>query len=239
LDAGNVDDRKAYLAEQDRVLHTYEIFECGPYGYILNEKEEATIIGSDEWTEVIRIPATLEGHPVVAIGAHAFDAEAIMEYYSFLGDIVDESQIPAKLVDQRVLHKTALSRIKEVYLPETVRFVDDFAFNYNTKLRKVHFPRGLKEIGMGAFTSADLPCVCLPKNCKVYHEEGESVWYEGGAFEACAGYDDKDEEYPVEILYYEDDPNAEKEAEKRSLTAKRGKKEFAFMFGVRRDRDEE
>lgn len=68
--------------------------------------------------------------------------------------------------------------------------------------------KALKLIDSCAFANTKLTKVQLPKDCEVYHEEGDEVWQEQGAFEGCGGYDEDgyipaDSKYGIEITYYD------------------------------------
>lgn len=180
----------------------------GTFYYWLNENGEATIYGAAEWPETLVIPAEIDGHPVTEIGACAFDTDMVMERVGLVwGKPVPVEQFATKWADI-MIQEDARHRIKEVQLPDTIRKIGSGAFYYNNSLAKINFPRGLREIGSCAFANADFNKVLLPRECKIYHEEGDEVWQEQGAFEGCGGYDDgwipPDPEYGIEIEYYED-----------------------------------
>lgn len=186
---------------QGKELQTF-----GDFYYQTNANGEAVILGAKIWTEILIIPAEINGHPVTEIGNGAFDTDAVMEQAGFAWDkgVVAE-QLSSKLADMSI-QQIARERIKEVRLPDTIQKIGTCAFYCNNALEKVNFPKGLKSIASCAFANTKLTKVQIPKNCEVYHEEGDEVWQEQGAFEGCGGYDEDgdipaDPEYGIEIEY--------------------------------------
>ena len=55
--------------------------------------------------------------------------------------------------------------IREVYLPETVRNIGDYAFNCSS-LAFVNLPNGIERIGEWAFSGTDIQAITIPATCK-------------------------------------------------------------------------
>ncbi len=55
-----------------------------------------------------------------------------------------------------------LNNLKEVVLPDTVEYIDDYAFNQSLVLKKFYFGKSLKHIGKRAFSRAKLTEIDLP-----------------------------------------------------------------------------
>lgn len=55
-----------------------------------------------------------------------------------------------------------LNDLKEVVLPDTVEYIDDYAFNQSLDLKKFYFGKSLKHIGKWAFSRAELTEIDLP-----------------------------------------------------------------------------
>ena len=190
-------------------MHSQEKLCDGQFYYALKENGEAVILGANEWPEVLRIPNEVAGHVVTEIGMGAFDTDAVIEQSGLVwNQSVPKELLAAKYMDLNI-QRIAQERIKEVYLPDTIQRIGACAFYQNNALEKINFPRGLKEIDSCAFANTQLSKVCVPKECKIYHEEGCEIWQEQGAFEGCGGYDEggyipADPAYGIEIEYFED-----------------------------------
>lgn len=143
--------------------------------------------------EKLTVPSnvTLNGntYDVIGIGREAFTKEVQME------DVV--------------------YWVSEYVLPETLQYVDDYAFSpvYQTQgtNKTINFPASLERIGNGAFDSASLVCeVSFPENSKLTYI-GKNAFYnnpdmisldlsnctklrtiDDGAFEYCSGYEDNE-----------------------------------------------
>ncbi len=119
----------------------------GDYRYYLNSDNEAVIsryLGKDS---EVTVPETIDGHTVSEIGTLAF-AGGIFEdeYFDF---IIDKDQITS------------------VVLPETVKKIGAFAFEYNTSLVSVDLPDAVEVIPSSAFERChSLENVDWPANLK-------------------------------------------------------------------------
>jgi hypothetical protein len=162
-------------------LQAVKIMRAENFYYTCTEQGEAVVLGANCWPEILTIPAVLGGCPVVTIGAGAFDAVAAAQLEG----------------EQALCH-----RLKALYLPETLQAIEAYAFYGNYALTQVYFPQGIQRIGGRAFAGANLPTVCLPKRCKVYHEVNDAVWGAGGAFAYCAGRNIEGDARPMKITYY-------------------------------------
>lgn len=165
------------------------------------EGEDAIVVGTKEWPEVLVIPSELDGHRVIGIGISAFDTDKASEEYKFAPVPVTKDLFPLKLLDASISTHIC-NRIKEVVLPETIEFIGAGAFYQNNSLHKINFPKSLKRIDSIAFANADLDHILVPKECDLYHEEGDEPWQEQGAFEYCGGCDEDGNALEIEIEYY-------------------------------------
>lgn len=194
--------------KEEMFIQGKEVQTFGGFYYQTNAKGEAVILGAKEWPEILIIPEEIDGHPVTEIGNSAFDTDAVMERVGLAWDkSVRTEQFSAKLADIAI-QQIARERIKEVRLPDTIQKIGACAFYYNNALEKINFPKALKLIDSCAFANTKVTKVQLPKDCEVYHEEGDEVWQEQGAFEGCGGYDEDgyipaDSKYGIEITYYD------------------------------------
>ncbi len=106
-------------------------YESGDYRYYLNSDNEAVIsryLGKD--SEVI-VPETIDGYTVGEIGTSAFAGGEYDEAYFDI--VIDKDQITS------------------IVLPETVKKIGAFAFEYNTSLVSVDFPDAVRLIPSNSF----------------------------------------------------------------------------------------
>ena len=115
--------------------------EAGHYTYEVHDGK-ATITGCT-WTNAsyLEIPRTIDGYPVVAVGANAF-----AERNDLLGVIVSEG---IELIDYRAFW--CCQNLRWVVLPDSLTTIGDEAFSVCTNLLSVDFGKGLKTIGYAAF----------------------------------------------------------------------------------------
>lgn len=127
--------------------HDYEdgiCVDCGKvqaWEYVINGAS-ATITGVDSNEAQLRIPSTLEGVTVEAIGAYAL---------------------------------TGIGTVKYVYIPDSVKSIEDGAFTGFTALNEVYIGKNAVSIGSGAFSD----CPALSLVCT----DAESIDIAANAFE--------------------------------------------------------
>lgn len=126
----------------------------GDYRYYLNGDNEAVIsryLGKDS---EITVPGTIDGYTVGEIGTMAFACGGDEEY-----DVVIES-----------------TQITSIVLPETVKKIGAFAFDWNVSLVSVDMPDAVKVISSNAFESCySLENIDLPASLEVI---GPMAFYE-------------------------------------------------------------
>ena len=151
-----------------------EGFTSGDFEYRLDEAGNAEItryIG--EANEMITVPASLDGHPVTAIGNGAFGVEP------FGGnEWLVTVRLPMGLTrigDEAFFRCYAL---KDIVFPETLEYIGESAFLSCESLTKMSLPVGLKSIGVDAFAG----CVKLSE---VSLPEGFNASIGAGAFSHC------------------------------------------------------
>ena len=115
--------------------------ESGGYTYEVHG-EKATITGCT-WTNAsyLEIPRTIDGYPVVAIGANAFQKRN-----DLLGLIVSEG---IEVIDYRAFWYC--QNLSWVVLPDSLTTIEEEAFSGCSNLQSVDFGDGLKTIGYAAF----------------------------------------------------------------------------------------
>ena len=106
----------------------------GTFEYTISD-DGVSISGLTNWNvEDMVIPSTIAGKPVISIKSGAFNS----------------------------IRKKAI--IKSVVIPESVKYIEDYAFANNSNLTAVHFSEGLETIGMYAFDDCGLVDVVLPES---------------------------------------------------------------------------
>ena len=116
----------------------------GEFSYTINDDVTATITGTTKKRGELKIPLTVNGHRVTAIGDYAFADRG-----NLTGDLV----IPEGV---RYIGEYAFSDCRglsgTLVIPDSVEVIRDGAFQFCTELKGTFFiPEGVKEIGDGAF----------------------------------------------------------------------------------------
>ena len=122
-------------------------YEC-PDGIVITRYE------GDE-TRLI-IPDSIDGKPVVGIGADAFCEADLTEVY--LPEGVWRIGADAFAGQEKLI---------SVHLPDSLRYIDSFAFDDCLLLEHINFPENLKKIGRAAFFGCPLKTVVLPDGLTV------------------------------------------------------------------------
>jgi len=145
------------LAESFLYDYDYENNGICVTGYIGDKKE-------------FRIPAEIDGEPVVSIGDYAFSGESEEDLYL---DYCIEPEIPelTKLViPDGVVHIgnrafSGCENLTEVYIPESVMTIGESAFTHCNMLTDITLPDSIMSIGDWAFSYCDnLTNINIPKN---------------------------------------------------------------------------
>ena len=120
---------------------------------------KAIITGASiNFTGELRIPSTIGGYPVVAIGASAFSGRKVANVTSvYIADGIETIGSTA--------FGTAYTGIKSVRLPNTLKEIGASVFRY-TDITEIELPDSLETIGNHAFYGRNLKKVVIPKNVK-------------------------------------------------------------------------
>lgn len=114
----------------------------------------------------LRLPAEIDGLPVVAIGARAFatDAEA--------PTAPPEEERPAALSYGTAEADAAEGQaLRRVFLPDGIETIGEYAFSGCTALEEVHLPAALREIPARLFDGCSaLPRLTLPQSITTIEE---------------------------------------------------------------------
>ncbi len=172
---------------------TGEKFVCGDYVYQMTDDGEGALLTNYSGTSGdVVIPDTVDGHPVVAVGAHMFAYnEAVrsvmlpegirsignMAFFKciHLHDIIIPEGVT--MIDECCFG--GCSELSEVQLPASLEEVGRFGFLACTNLEEISFGDELKAIGPGAFQMcASLSKVSIPS--------GKDVSIEEDSFAGCS-----------------------------------------------------
>lgn len=126
--------------------------------YTLTENG-AVITGMKGRAAEIRIPETIEGFPVIAIGEKAF---AVQEEVP-AADLVEEMAAEVTFVKKAANFQAAGQALRRLFLPDSIESIDAYAFSGCAALERIHLPAKLKAIpermfhGCGALEQVNLP----------------------------------------------------------------------------------
>lgn len=150
------DDEEATFEEDEQTVDfrtiagydTGEKYVSGDFVYQLTEDSQGAVIVSYTGTAPdVVVPDTLDGHPVVAIGAH-------MCAYS---EVVETVQLPAGIMSIGNMAFFKCVRLRGIVIPDGVKLIDECCFGGCDALAEVVFPSSLEEVGRFSF----LACVNL------------------------------------------------------------------------------
>ena len=113
--------------------------------YTLNSSGEATVTGCSADTVSLTLPSSIDGHPIVAIGAGAFFNCSSLESVKIENGLT--------LIEDRAFENC--TSLKSITIPDSVKSIGEFAFNSCTSLNEINIGEGsmLEYIGKSAFYS--------------------------------------------------------------------------------------
>lgn len=126
------------------------------------ENGEVTITGiSDKKQTKVKIPETIEGYPVTAIGTGAFAQSKLVS--------VSLPKTMKKIGEQAFGYCTSLER---VFLNEGLEVVGGYAFAMAVNLNYIVLPSTLREFGEYSFTSTEIEELSIPEGVTEIPESG-------------------------------------------------------------------
>ena len=121
--------------------------------YSLNEYQKATITGYKGGAASIRVPATIDGYTVIAIGKNAFENNKV------IGSVVVSDTITS--IGERAFYNCTNLYLLE--LPDCVTEIGASAFAYSS-ISSILLPKDLEKIGNQAFLGcSELTSLTIPK----------------------------------------------------------------------------
>ena len=129
------------------------------YTYTTDDNGNATITGYNGKASGLVIPATIDGHTVVAIGNGAFRGNSRLRAVIFPDTVTEIGE-----------NAFAGSDLQTVSIPDSVTKIGDSAFCECKGLTEVTLPAGLKELGGMAFGKCSgLTEITIPKSLTTAH----------------------------------------------------------------------
>ena len=146
------------------------------YTYTIDDDGNATITGFSGNVGGISIPATIDGHPVTAIGNNAFSGKTSLYSVTIPGSVLSIGG--GAFADCKNLRNLTLS--------EGLTEIGGSAFLNCTSLISVDFPDSMEVVGCGAFKDCtSLVKVRIPANMIPGSYAGENSYYPG-PFHGCS-----------------------------------------------------
>ena len=143
------------------------------YTYTTDDNGNATITGYNGKASGLVIPATIDGHTVVAIGNGAFRGNSRLRAVIFPDTVTEIGE-----------NAFAGSDLQTVSIPDSVTKIGDSAFCECKGLTEVTLPAGLKELGGMAFGKCSgLTEITIPKSLTTAHFS--AGFEDGGPFGYC------------------------------------------------------
>jgi len=138
------------------------------YTYTTDENGNATITGYSGGFAALSLPATIDGHKVVAIGENAFKNR----------DELISVSLPATVTKVGVAAFCECDNLREINLPKGILTIDNYAFSGDKSLIRVTLPEGLQVLGCGAFKDCTgLQRVHIPKDMNTGTHCGSNYMY--------------------------------------------------------------
>ena len=146
------------------------------YTYTTDDAGNATITGYGGGFASLSIPATIDGHPVTAIGANAFKGHK---------DLVAVT-LPKGIVTIGGSAFRDCVALRNIFLPEGLLTIDGSAFYGCVSLIEVTLPDSMTVLGCGAFQNCTgLQQVYIPKDMRCGDYCGANYMYPG-PFAGCS-----------------------------------------------------
>lgn len=146
-----------FLVKQESMAAEYSLFE--DYKYVVVEDGSAICIKEYIGRDIyVTVPSQIEGKPVWYIGEAFYENRTIQKVV-----------LPDGL--KVVSGFDGCENLKDIYIPNTVVKVDNFAFANCINLEKLNLPNGIVEIGDYAFYNCkSLKEIVIPNSVKVIEQ---------------------------------------------------------------------
>ena len=135
---------------------------------------------------IVRIPATIQGMPVLVIGNEAFTTPRRQpnNTISYQGSPITSIMIPEGVLS--ILHNTfrGCTALASVTIPNTITFIGENSFSGCTALTSITIPNNVTSIGGAAFSGSGLKSITWPASVSTIAARTVGVSYVG-MFTGC------------------------------------------------------
>jgi hypothetical protein len=118
--------------------------------------DHVRVLGCRGYDGSIRIPGKIGGQPVTELAAYAFsDGWGKNEMLSLAGNeirLCDEEGSPIEIEEKDIPPEISCEGLKDIYLPETIRKIGNYAFYNCYELSHVECSSSIFDVGSGLFT---------------------------------------------------------------------------------------
>ena len=139
------------------VVFTIKSYGASDFTYTLDTNGNATITAYNGSKSDLTIPSTIDGHNVVAIGAHAFEHSKIKNI------VVSEG-----ITTIGGWAFCECENLENVILPESLTYMDWQVFIGCKNLNNINIPSNLTFINQGCFIDTGIKEIIIPKNIQKF-----------------------------------------------------------------------
>lgn len=133
--------------------------------------EHIRILGYRGYSGFVRVPEKIQAMPVTELSAYAFSGgwgrEKMMSSLEQEVLFCDEEGNPVQAEEKQLPPPISCEALKEIYLPETIRKIGNYAFYNCVELSRVECYSSIKDLGSGLFTG------CIGIRYLDFHLTGE------------------------------------------------------------------
>ena len=144
------------------IIIAIKSYGASEFSYELDTDGKATIIAYNGTESNLTIPSTIDGHNVVAIGAHAFDESR----NSTNGHTIKNLVISEGIERIELLAFVRFENLETVKLPESLTFLDMQTFLQCSNLKSINIPSKINKIANSTFQETGFTEFDIPENVK-------------------------------------------------------------------------
>ena len=144
------------------IIIAIKSYGASEFSYELDTDGKATIIAYNGTESNLTIPSTIDGHNVVAIGAHAFDESR----NSTNGHTIKNLVISEGIERIELLAFVRCENLETVKLPESLTFLDMQTFLQCSNLKSINIPSKINKIANSTFQETGFTEFDIPENVK-------------------------------------------------------------------------
>ena len=144
------------------IIIAIKSYGASEFSYELDTDGKATIIAYNGTESNLTIPSTIDGHNVVAIGAHAFDESR----NSTNGHTIKNLVISEGIERIELLAFVRCENLETVKLPESLTFLDMQTFLQCSNLKSINIPSKINKIANNTLQETGFTEFDIPENVK-------------------------------------------------------------------------